>query len=138
MPPPTGSRRPGCDGGSMLRLLLVGSLCCGCFFLVELWDNGALRSDSGKMAGAATHHAGHDPVSPSTDLQDIGHYYNGAGGRRLLSGGPGSHPPRCTSKCGSCSPCSPVHVSVPPGVLVTTEYYPVAWRCKCRDRLYMP
>jgi hypothetical protein len=28
----------------MLRLLLVGSLCCGCFFLVELWDNGALRS----------------------------------------------------------------------------------------------
>jgi hypothetical protein len=71
-------------------------------------------------------------------LQEIGHYGSGAGGRRLLSGGPGSHPPRCTSKCGSCSPCSPVHVSVPPGVLVTTEYYPVAWRCKCRDRLYMP
>jgi hypothetical protein len=59
-------------------------------------------------------------------------------GRRLLSGGPGSHPPRCTSKCGSCSPCYPVHVSVPPGVLVTTEYYPEAWRCKCRNQLYMP
>ncbi|XP_047049751.1 EPIDERMAL PATTERNING FACTOR-like protein 4 [Lolium rigidum] len=128
MPPPTGSRRPGCDSGSMLRLLLVASLCCGCFFVVERWGNGALRSDSGRMAGAATH-AGHDL---------IGHYDSGAVGRRLLSGGPGSHPPRCTSKCGSCSPCSPVHVSVPPGVLVTTEYYPVAWRCKCRDRLYMP
>ena len=59
-------------------------------------------------------------------------------GRRLLSAGPGSHPPRCTSKCGSCSPCYPVHVSVPPGVLVTTEYYPEAWRCKCRNQLYMP
>jgi hypothetical protein len=71
-------------------------------------------------------------------LQDIGHYYNGAGGRRLLSGGPGSHPPRCTSKCGSCSPCYPVHVAVPPGVPVTTEYYPEAWRCRCGNRLYMP
>ncbi|GJN14709.1 hypothetical protein PR202_gb01564 [Eleusine coracana subsp. coracana] len=61
-----------------------------------------------------------------------------ARGRRLLSGGPGSHPPRCTGKCGSCNPCYPVHVSVPPGVLVTTEYYPEAWRCKCRNQLYMP
>ena len=64
--------------------------------------------------------------------------YHYGGRRRLLSGGPGSHPPRCTSKCGSCSPCYPVHVSVPPGVLVTTEYYPEAWRCKCRNQLYMP
>ena len=64
--------------------------------------------------------------------------YHYGGRRRLLSGGPGSHPPRCTSKCGSCNPCYPVHVSVPPGVLVTTEYYPEAWRCKCRNQLYMP
>lgn len=64
-----------------------------------------------------------------------------AGGqwRRLLtSEGPGSYPPRCTSKCGSCSPCYPVHVAVPPGVPVTTEYYPEAWRCRCGNRLYMP
>jgi hypothetical protein len=71
-------------------------------------------------------------------LQETAFYGGAGGGRRLLSGGPGSHPPRCTSKCGSCSPCAPVHVSVPPGEMVTTEYYPVAWRCKCRDRLYMP
>uniref|UniRef100_A0ACD5WH61 Uncharacterized protein n=1 Tax=Avena sativa TaxID=4498 RepID=A0ACD5WH61_AVESA len=59
--------------------------------------------------------------------------------RRLLSTeGPGSYPPRCTSKCGSCSPCYPVHVAVPPGVPVTTEYYPEAWRCRCGSRLYMP
>ncbi|CAM0883041.1 unnamed protein product [Alopecurus aequalis] len=58
--------------------------------------------------------------------------------RRLLTEGPGSYPPRCTSKCGSCNPCYPVHVAVPPGVPVTTEYYPEAWRCRCGNRLYMP
>ncbi|KAK3024389.1 hypothetical protein RJ639_043293 [Escallonia herrerae] len=57
--------------------------------------------------------------------------------RRFL-GGPGSWPPRCTSKCGRCSPCRPVHVPVPPGTPVTTEYYPEAWRCKCGNKLYMP
>ncbi|XWS71936.1 hypothetical protein CRYUN_Cryun03dG0181500 [Craigia yunnanensis] len=57
--------------------------------------------------------------------------------RRFLSG-PGSSPPRCTSKCGKCTPCKPVHVSVPPGTPVTAEYYPEAWRCKCGNKLYMP
>ncbi|EEF44634.1 conserved hypothetical protein, partial [Ricinus communis] len=57
--------------------------------------------------------------------------------RRILSG-PGSSPPRCISKCGSCTPCKPVHVPVPPGTPVTTEYYPEAWRCKCGNKLYMP
>ncbi|PQQ19172.1 EPIDERMAL PATTERNING FACTOR-like protein 6 [Prunus yedoensis var. nudiflora] len=57
--------------------------------------------------------------------------------RRYLSG-PGSSPPRCTSKCGRCTPCKPVHVPVPPGTPVTAEYYPEAWRCKCGNRLYMP
>ncbi|XP_062179263.1 EPIDERMAL PATTERNING FACTOR-like protein 4 [Phragmites australis] len=88
-------------------------------------SGGVLASDFGRMAGAA---AGAHPVDQELAFA----------GRRLLSAGPGSHPPRCTSKCGSCSPCYPVHVSVPPGVLVTTEYYPEAWRCKCRNQLYMP
>ncbi|KAK9124700.1 hypothetical protein Sjap_014302 [Stephania japonica] len=57
--------------------------------------------------------------------------------RRDLSG-PGSHPPRCTSKCGRCTPCLPVHVPVPPGESEPAEYYPEAWRCKCGNRLYMP
>ncbi|XP_009354667.1 EPIDERMAL PATTERNING FACTOR-like protein 6 [Pyrus x bretschneideri] len=57
--------------------------------------------------------------------------------RRYLSG-PGSSPPRCTSKCGRCTPCKPVHVSVPPGTPVMAEYYPEAWRCKCGNKLYMP
>lgn len=57
--------------------------------------------------------------------------------RRYLSG-PGSWPPRCTSKCGKCTPCRPVHVPVPPGTPVTAEYYPEAWRCKCGNKLYMP
>ncbi|KAK7321420.1 hypothetical protein VNO77_32046 [Canavalia gladiata] len=57
--------------------------------------------------------------------------------RRFL-GGPGSSPPRCTSKCGKCTPCKPVHVPVPPGTPVTAEYYPEAWRCKCGNKLYMP
>ncbi|KAJ4780002.1 EPIDERMAL PATTERNING FACTOR-like protein [Rhynchospora pubera] len=59
--------------------------------------------------------------------------------RRRLSAGPGSYPPRCTYKCGRCTPCNPVHVPVPPGTLFfPTEYYPEAWRCKCGNRLYMP
>ncbi|GMJ14856.1 CHALLAH, epidermis patterning factor (EPF1)-like 6 [Hibiscus trionum] len=58
-------------------------------------------------------------------------------GRRFLSG-PGSSPPLCVSKCGNCTPCKPVHVSVPPGTPVTEEYYPEAWRCKCGNKLYMP
>ncbi|RDX74936.1 EPIDERMAL PATTERNING FACTOR-like protein 6, partial [Mucuna pruriens] len=57
--------------------------------------------------------------------------------RRFL-GGPGSSPPLCTSKCGSCTPCRPVHVTVPPGTPVTAEYYPEAWRCKCGNKLNMP
>ncbi|KAI3450255.1 hypothetical protein Pfo_006920 [Paulownia fortunei] len=60
------------------------------------------------------------------------------GGARRLLGGPGSSPPRCASKCGGCTPCKPVHVLVPPGTRVTTEYYPEAWRCKCGNKLYMP
>ncbi|CAI9770745.1 unnamed protein product [Fraxinus pennsylvanica] len=60
------------------------------------------------------------------------------GGSRRLLGGPGSSPPRCTSKCGRCTPCKPVHVPVPPGTPVTTEYYPEAWRCKCGNKLYLP
>ncbi|XP_022154900.1 EPIDERMAL PATTERNING FACTOR-like protein 5 [Momordica charantia] len=63
-----------------------------------------------------------------------------AGRRGLGQGGPGSSPPRCASKCGNCTPCKPVHVAVPvpPGTPVTADYYPEAWRCKCRNKLYMP
>lgn len=57
--------------------------------------------------------------------------------RRMLRG-LGSSPPRCSSKCGRCTPCRPVHVAVPPGTPVTAEYYPEAWRCKCGNKLYMP
>ncbi|WOH12794.1 hypothetical protein DCAR_0832302 [Daucus carota subsp. sativus] len=57
--------------------------------------------------------------------------------RRKLSG-PGSSPPSCRSKCGRCTPCSPVHIPVHPGFTLPLEYYPEAWRCKCRNKLYMP
>ncbi|XP_052187427.1 uncharacterized protein LOC127798130 [Diospyros lotus] len=58
--------------------------------------------------------------------------------RRLLTG-PGSSPPQCTSKCGKCKPCKPVHVPVPPPrTPITAEYYPEAWRCKCGNKLYIP
>lgn len=82
-----------------------------------------------------------DIKETTLDLQQQRHE-NGAldyriGGRRYLSG-PGSSPPRCTSKCGKCTPCKPVHVPVPPGTPVTAEYYPEAWRCKCGNKLYMP
>lgn len=57
--------------------------------------------------------------------------------RRQL-GGPGSSPPRCTLKCGKCTPCTAVRVLVHPGTPVKAEYYPEAWRCKCGDKLFMP
>ncbi|KAG4997294.1 hypothetical protein JHK85_028733 [Glycine max] len=60
------------------------------------------------------------------------------GWHKRLLGGPGSLPPWCTSKCGKCTPCRPVHVPVLLGTLVTAEYYPKAWRCKCGNKLYMP
>ncbi|XWS39272.1 hypothetical protein CRYUN_Cryun18bG0036800 [Craigia yunnanensis] len=53
-------------------------------------------------------------------------------------GGPGSSPPSCKIKCGSCSPCKPVHVPIQPGFGMPLEYYPEAWRCKCGDNLFMP
>ncbi|XP_057523990.1 EPIDERMAL PATTERNING FACTOR-like protein 5 [Amaranthus tricolor] len=56
--------------------------------------------------------------------------------RKLI--GPGSWPPSCRSKCGSCTPCKAVHVPIQPGVSVPLEYYPEAWRCKCGNHLYMP
>uniref|UniRef100_A0A0A0LKT0 Epidermal patterning factor-like protein n=2 Tax=Cucumis sativus TaxID=3659 RepID=A0A0A0LKT0_CUCSA len=57
--------------------------------------------------------------------------------RRRLSG-PGSSPPTCRSKCGSCRPCTAVHVPIQPGLSLPLEYYPEAWRCKCGNTLYMP
>ncbi|KAJ4753837.1 EPIDERMAL PATTERNING FACTOR-like protein [Rhynchospora pubera] len=56
----------------------------------------------------------------------------------MTTAGPGSHPPLCTRKCGSCTPCRPVHVPVPPGATDSAEYYPEAWRCKCGNHLYLP
>ncbi|XP_038719350.1 EPIDERMAL PATTERNING FACTOR-like protein 5 [Tripterygium wilfordii] len=53
-------------------------------------------------------------------------------------GGPGSSPPTCRSKCGSCFPCKPVHVPIQPGFSMPLEYYPEAWRCKCGNKLFMP
>ncbi|KAG6533972.1 EPIDERMAL PATTERNING FACTOR-like protein 4 [Zingiber officinale] len=68
----------------------------------------------------------------------------GGGSRGSLFVGSGSRPPKCTSRCGTCTPCSPVHVSVPPRQQQkqkkadAAEYYPEAWRCRCGGRLYVP
>ncbi|KAF8088980.1 hypothetical protein N665_0522s0009 [Sinapis alba] len=52
--------------------------------------------------------------------------------------GPGSAPPICRSKCGKCEPCKAVHVPIQPGLIAPLEYYPEAWRCKCRNKIFMP
>ncbi|KAG6574959.1 EPIDERMAL PATTERNING FACTOR-like protein 4, partial [Cucurbita argyrosperma subsp. sororia] len=57
--------------------------------------------------------------------------------RRRLRG-LGSSPPICRSKCGSCSPCTAVHIPIQPGLSLPSEYYPEAWRCKCGNSLYLP
>ena len=61
-------------------------------------------------------------------------------GHRLLVG---SAPPSCQGKCGSCVPCTPIHVSVGSspvhaGSVVQQEYYPEVWRCKCGNKTFMP
>ncbi|KAK3135286.1 hypothetical protein QOZ80_5BG0417090 [Eleusine coracana subsp. coracana] len=145
--PPLLMGRPRSWGGRSARTRMLIAVACGfavaAALLVSLcFCAGTVAySDSGKMtAAAAGAHPGVQVVAEVQVQEEamVLMSYAGGGGRRLLSGGPGSHPPRCTGKCGSCNPCYPVHVSVPPGVLVTTEYYPEAWRCKCRNQLYMP
>ncbi|GMH28493.1 hypothetical protein Nepgr_030336 [Nepenthes gracilis] len=56
--------------------------------------------------------------------------------RRLVA--PGSSPPTCRSKCGTCNPCTAVHVPIPLGVSMGSGYYPEAWRCNCGNKLYIP
>lgn len=61
-------------------------------------------------------------------------------GHRLLVG---SAPPSCQGKCGSCVPCTPIHVSVGSspvhaGSVAQQEYYPEVWRCKCGNKTFMP
>ncbi|KAI0524908.1 hypothetical protein KFK09_004298 [Dendrobium nobile] len=60
-----------------------------------------------------------------------------AAGRRRLAG-PGSSPPICRSRCGDCFPCRPIHVTIQQGQSIPLEYYPEAWRCKCRDKFFIP
>ncbi|KAM3333410.1 hypothetical protein ACQJBY_028476 [Aegilops geniculata] len=144
--PMEGSRGRWRWGGRRRSMLMVAlalcfvvgvvSLCCCCARSGACSGSGcsgrstvvALRSDFWRQRTAA-----------SFANQDRSGASGSGGGRRLLVvAGPGSYPPRCTGKCGSCNPCYPVHVAVPPGVPVTTEYYPEAWRCRCGNRLYMP
>nr|KYP72973.1 Polygalacturonase [Cajanus cajan] len=54
--------------------------------------------------------------------------------------GPGSTPPNCESKCGSCTPCKRVLVAVSPLEIepMGPEYYPIIWMCECVNKLYKP
>ncbi|KAJ0978406.1 hypothetical protein J5N97_013880 [Dioscorea zingiberensis] len=109
---------PCCSGSGDGRVLFLG-------FSISF--SGACPSGSSCLLGRFT------GISSLATLE----VWNRVHARRSL-GGPGSHPPRCEGKCGRCTPCRPVRVTVPPGTPVTTEYYPEAWRCKCRNHLYMP
>lgn len=77
----------------------------------------------------------------------------------------GSSPPSCRNKCYECSPCVAVQVPslsapsgpattaradadadsaaaredlLPPPLVTLSEYKPLWWKCRCRDRLYEP
>ncbi|KAG6423115.1 hypothetical protein SASPL_113500 [Salvia splendens] len=52
--------------------------------------------------------------------------------------GPGSSPPLCKHKCRRCRPCKAVRVVINPGFASKADYYPEAWRCKCKDKIFMP
>ncbi|KAK1379977.1 Epidermal patterning factor-like protein [Heracleum sosnowskyi] len=101
------------------------------FFVVFAVSAVATRTSTHRKLGGEMKEEGEDPsVSFQIFEREIMN-------RRRLSG-PGSSPPSCRSKCGRCSPCSPVHIPVHPGFTLPLEYYPEAWRCKCRNKLYMP
>ncbi|CAL9756589.1 EPIDERMAL PATTERNING FACTOR-like protein 4 isoform X2 [Musa acuminata AAA Group] len=120
------SRRVRRRHGFMMKEAIT--LCCGFIFLFSLF---AVLSSSSYRRSVRLGVRSLMATDPHSQVAV-------AARRRKLVGGPGSYPPRCTGKCGDCTPCNPVHVAVPPGTPVTTEYYPEAWRCKCGNKLYMP
>ncbi|XP_074558012.1 uncharacterized protein LOC141813907 [Curcuma longa] len=115
--------------------LKVALLCCLSFCVFSLFNLTEGNSRAISACSEATSWRRHSDYKAAADVA--------GGGRkkdRLLMG-PGSRPPRCTSRCGTCTPCYPVHVSVPPRQQQkadAAEYYPEAWRCRCRGRLYVP
>ncbi|OAY79456.1 EPIDERMAL PATTERNING FACTOR-like protein 6 [Ananas comosus] len=69
------------------------------------------------------------------------------GGRRREA--LGSRPPRCVNKCSSCSPCTATLVVSPHGRGPTavsparaaedgSNYYLLAWKCACGNKLFQP
>ncbi|KAI5062953.1 hypothetical protein GOP47_0021500 [Adiantum capillus-veneris] len=60
--------------------------------------------------------------------------------RDLIVGALGSTPPKCVKKCSRCTPCDAIRVPIQPGRTKVSimEYYPEAWKCKCKNKLYMP
>ncbi|CAI9107128.1 OLC1v1006419C1 [Oldenlandia corymbosa var. corymbosa] len=80
------------------------------------------------------------------DLQEVGKKEHGFahvdGVGRKHSRPVGSSPPSCGGKCGGCTPCSPIRVTVPPKggerLMMSAEYYPQRWNCSCGGKLYHP
>lgn len=51
----------------------------------------------------------------------------------------GSSPPKCIKKCRACIPCKSVLVPIHTISRETpTQYYPEAWRCECKGKIYNP
>ncbi|KAF9618871.1 hypothetical protein IFM89_002739, partial [Coptis chinensis] len=100
----------------------------------------SLKDSHGYIKGTekSTKKSGEKEVISSSRSISRRNWFNTLRTSRRHLNGLGSYPPRCTSKCGRCTPCKPVHVPVPPGTSAPTEYYPEAWRCKCGNKLYMP
>ncbi|KAK1434056.1 hypothetical protein QVD17_10974 [Tagetes erecta] len=58
----------------------------------------------------------------------------------------GSRPPGCVNKCVNCRPCEATLV-IPPHYMTVNykdqshwddNYYLLAWKCKCGDKLFQP
>lgn len=86
----------------------------------------------------ALNEAGGDS-SRGSNIKD-GHIQNTTPRGRAMMGKLGSTPPSCVMRCAGCVPCTPVHVPIHQGRkrIGLLEYYPEAWRCKCKNKLYMP
>ncbi|KAG6583316.1 EPIDERMAL PATTERNING FACTOR-like protein 6, partial [Cucurbita argyrosperma subsp. sororia] len=96
------------------------------FFIIFI-----LSSDNTRRCSSAE--SGHAHTQPISNHEDQELTLSGRGLSRL-----GSSPPNCDSKCGSCTPCTTVLVSVPSGPSGVGDDFPKVWRCKCGNKLYMP
>ncbi|CAL9081384.1 unnamed protein product, partial [Musa textilis] len=91
----------------------VALLCCAFLFFFSVLTLTAGNSSSRDRSEITSWRTMFDPQGWGWRRRRQGPEAAAVATRRRGLMGPGSRPPRCTSRCGACTPCWPVHVPVP-------------------------